>query len=56
MSRCLHCGKILPDDWLISEAASMMGKRGSGAKKARPSNEASAAARASWRKRRKKKK
>jgi len=52
MSRCPFCGKILPDDWLKAEGASLMGKSG-GPAKARSSASASAAAQIGWQKRRK---
>jgi hypothetical protein len=57
MSRCIHCGKILPDDWIIHEGASLMGRRGD---KARTPEKAKKAAHARWaqekKKRRRKKK
>jgi hypothetical protein len=53
MSRCIHCGKILPDDWIIREGASLMGRRG---EKARSPEKARLAAQARWAKEKKKKK
>jgi hypothetical protein len=45
MSRCSHCGKILPDDWIIREGASLMGRRGD---KVRTPEKARKAAKARW--------
>ena len=51
MSRCIHCGKILPDEWIIREGASLMGRRG---EKSRSPEKARKAAQARWAKERKK--
>jgi hypothetical protein len=48
MSRCYHCGKILKDAWIIKEGARLMGKKLTGAGKARTSEQARKAARARW--------
>lgn len=55
MSKCYHCGKILSDDWIRKEGASLMGKKG-GANKARSREQAQAAANARWKAEKKKKK
>jgi hypothetical protein len=53
MSRCPACGNILPDEWLRSEGAALLGRKG-GQNKARTG--AKEAARARWRESRAKKK
>jgi hypothetical protein len=51
MSRCIYCGKILPDEWIIREGASLMGRRGD---KSRSTENAQKAARARWAKEKRK--
>jgi hypothetical protein len=53
MSRCPSCGKVLPDEWIRSEGAALLGRKG-GQNKARTN--AREAARARWRESRAKKK
>jgi hypothetical protein len=48
---CPHCGKWLPDAINVREIGSKGGKAGRGASKARTSEQARAAARALWAKR-----
>jgi hypothetical protein len=45
MSRCPHCNKILKDNWVISQGAALMGKKGT---KGRTPAQARKAARARW--------
>lgn len=54
MSKCYHCGKVLSDDWIRKQGASLLGKKG-GTNKARSREQAQAASRARWEKARKKK-
>ena len=53
MARCYHCGKILSDDWMKKQGASLMGKTGGEAKARANSREA---ARARWDREKEKKK
>jgi hypothetical protein len=52
MARCPFCNSILPDEWLKSSAASLMGKA-RGLNKARTSEQAREVANARWSKWRK---
>lgn len=52
MARCPFCHKILSDEWLKKEGASVMGRSAKGKRKAR--DNAKEAAKSRWVKRRKK--
>jgi hypothetical protein len=56
MARCPHCHKILSDEWLKREGASLMGKTRTGAAKARSHKVASGAALLRWDQEQRKKK
>jgi hypothetical protein len=48
MAKCPHCNKILADEWVKKEGASLMGKAAKG--KAKRRRNAAAAARTRWKK------
>lgn len=52
MARCYHCGKVLSDDWIRKQGASLLGRKG-GLVKARTSEQAREASRVRWNKVRK---
>jgi hypothetical protein len=47
MVQCYHCNKVLNDQWVKKQGASLMGKKGIGKSKARPET-ASMAGRKRW--------
>jgi hypothetical protein len=47
LARCPHCDKVLSDDWIRENGASLLGRAG-GRAKARNAEQARAAAQARW--------
>jgi hypothetical protein len=51
IAKCVHCGKVLPDAWIIKEGASIMGRTGGKTKRRKTARQA---ALTRWQKARKK--